>query len=381
MHSSNRLSSRSIPALALAAALLIPGISALGDTVYIKSTPTATPFARKNVTISKIAKDKDEDFESLYYTTDGGNNEHKDLAKVSQIEADNEPSFNQAETEFEKNDLKAASEDYRRAMASSTKEWVKHRSNVRLLLISGKTGDFLGAVAGYVEMVKKDPVAAAAQKPVVASAKPDQLASAITTVNRGLAGASSDTKRTLLPFLIELQTKNNDNAGATASLAELKKLTGGAGQNNPANSTGAADATAAAMAAKEAEADIALNKAKDALAARDYAKVISSINTASASFITPDHQAKALYMLAEAKAATATTPDALEDAAMAYMRVVAHFKAQIGGPAADALYKTGVIEEKLSKTREAILIYKQVVNEYADSKAAEQAKAALERLK
>ena len=133
------------------------------------------------------------------------------------------------------------------------------------------------------------------------------------------------------------------------------------------------------MLAKQAEADTALIKANDFLTAHDYANAIAVINKSSAAFVDPDRQAKALYMLAEAKAATAATPEALEEAALAYMRVVAHFKTQ--PQAAEALYKTGTIEEKLSKTREAVLIYNQVINEYADSKAAEEAKAAVARLK
>ena len=65
---------------------------------------------------------------------------------------------------------------------------------------------------------------------------------------------------------------------------------------------------------------------------------------------------------------------------MAYMRVVAHFRSQ-ADPSADALYQTGVIEEKLNKIGDARLIYQQVANEYKESKAAQDANAALARLK
>jgi TolA-binding protein len=379
MRTSIRLSSRSVKTLLLAGALFVPALSAHADTVYIQSNTTGKPLARPNVMINKIAKDKDDDFESLYYTTDGGQPQHKELSKVAQIEADGEPVFNQAETEFANGDLKAAGEDYRRAMSNTAKDWVKHRSDVRLLGISAKTGDFVGAVAGYVEMARKDPVTAAAQKPAVTSAKPDQLSSAITLVNRGLVGASVETKIALYSYLIELQNKNGDTAGASATIAALKSLH--PTQSAVPNSVGVAVAESPdAMVARQAEAETALTRANASLAAHEYDKVIEAINGASASFVDPDHQAKALYLLAEAKAATATTPDALEDAALAYMRAVAHFKSQPGGPAADALYKTGVIEEKLAKTREAVLIYNQVITEYSDSKVAAEAKAAVARL-
>src|ERR1700691_395044 len=48
MNLSNRFSSRFSRNLVLAAAVLLPGAIALGDTVYIQSTATGTPLKRDN---------------------------------------------------------------------------------------------------------------------------------------------------------------------------------------------------------------------------------------------------------------------------------------------------------------------------------------------
>ena len=63
------------------------------------------------------------------------------------------PAFTQAETDFAKGNLAAAGENYRKAAASTSKDWIKKRAGVRLLGISSKTGDFAGEVAGFVDLV------------------------------------------------------------------------------------------------------------------------------------------------------------------------------------------------------------------------------------
>jgi TolA-binding protein len=364
--------------LCVAGCLLAPVSVAMADTIYSKSGTDKNGFATKDVTVVKIAKDGDA--EKLYYTTAAGAQRDKPIDDIIRMEIDSEAAFTQAETEFAKGDLKAAGEDYRRAMAGSSKEWVKHRSDLRLVSISSQLGDFQGAVAGYVEMVKKDPASAAQHKPSLTNVKPEQLGGAIATVNTGLANAKIEAKLALYPFLMELYNKNGDTNGATAAAAELKKLEAPAamapGKGNQAAAPPAADLTAQ----KQAEADTALIRAGKAMADGQFQQVITTINGASASFVDPIQQAKALYLVADAKMGMANTPESLQDAAVAYMRVVAHFKSQPGSPAADALYKTGTIEEKLNNVNEALLVYNQVINEYKGTKAEQEAQAAVARL-
>ena len=225
---------------------------------------------------------------------------------------------------------------------------------------------------------RKDPTSAAAHKPDIKTAKPDQLAAAITAVNRGIGDAKAPAKQVLYPFLVELLNAKGDTKEAGKALDELAKINQAAPlPPGLADNVGAA---ATAAMTKNATADVALTEATQQFTQKKYSECIARIMVARASFIDPDKQAKALYLVADAKAATATTPDALSEAALAYMKVVANFKSQPTAPVADALYKTAAIEEKLGKASEAVLIYKQLSNEYKGTKAEKDALAAIARI-
>jgi TolA-binding protein len=369
-----RVSSSRLLALAIAGGtVLFSGATSWGDAIYFLSGRDKRILPTKNITITKIAKDQG--IESVFYTTESGSTRSKPLEVVVQMEAEGEAVFNQAETEFAKGDLKAAGADYRKAL-NSPKEWIKHRADVRLLGISSKTGDFLGAVEGFVQLAKKEPSSARQHQPAIASAQAAQLETAVGAVNKGLGGASTETQLVLLPFLVELYNKQGNTSKAQATLDIMSKLQPqSAGAGNPGAAAAAADAQ---LAAKQAQAEVALTNAGKALTGQQYDKAIQEITSHSTAFSTPDLQARALFIIADAKAAQARTVDALEDAALAYMRVVAFCKSQPSAP--DALYKTAVIEERLKKILEAKTLYTQIVNEFAGTKAATDAQAALTRI-
>ena len=378
MNTNHRSTTRSLKLLIAAGVVLLPALTCLADSITIKSGTGSV--ARKGITINKIRKDGEK--EVLDFMTENGSPSFKDLDSIITIEADNETLFNQAEVEFDKGNLDAANADYRKAISNTTKEWVKQRANERVLAISAKTGDFMGAVSGFVELARKDPVAASAHKPAVANAKPGQLAPAIAAVARGLGGATTATKLVLNPFLAELYNANGDPTKAKGILDESAKLQ--PANANPGNPMAGVGNSTASAEAKNVQSDVAITTAGNALADGKFVDAIAAINASKSSFIDPEKQAKALFIIAQAKegmATAANTPDAWSDAALAYMRVVANFKAQPNAPVADALYKTGVIEEKLQKVAEAETLYKQVIGEFKDSKAAQDAQAALARIK
>ena len=121
------------------------------------------------------------------------------------------------------------------------------------------------------------------------------------------------------------------------------------------------------------------------LAEKQFDAVITDINSAAALFVTPTDQATALFYLAEAhagRAAQAESPAAWQDAALAYMRVVAHFKDAAGAPfVARSLLKAAEITEKLNDSPAAIALYRQILQQHPADAAANSARAALERLK
>lgn len=351
--------------------------AAVADSIVVETGKAGSgkTFLVKDITINKIAKDGSD--EMLYYTTSTGGSRGKSLKTVVQIDVDGETAFNAAEAAYAKKDLKASIEGYRKAIATSKKDWLKHRSDLRLLDMSASTGDFRAAVTGYTQLAKTDPVAAAAHRPPLDGVKPADLDDAINTVNRGLTGANRESQEVLLPFLTDLYTAKGDSAKAQATLNQVKALQ----QSAPKMAVGGPTVNAdAAMDVKRAEAKLSLNSASQSLAAKNYDKVFADINAHKQAFVDPEQQSQALYMLAQAKEAQATTPDALKEAALAYMRVVAFCKSQPNAPVADSLYKTATIEEKLKNTTEAVLVYRQLVAEYAGTQSAKDAQAAIARI-
>lgn len=121
------------------------------------------------------------------------------------------------------------------------------------------------------------------------------------------------------------------------------------------------------------------------LEAKDYQKAIDEITPAKSQITDPSQQADALFDLAEAQfglASASKNTDALKDAGIAYMRVVAHFKDQPGKPhVAESLVKTGEVYEALGDTKTAQQVYEQVASQYKDDPAAKVAQENLQRLK
>ncbi|MDB5298401.1 MAG: hypothetical protein JWO87_64 [Phycisphaerales bacterium] len=376
-----RSPSRLVRALALAgAALLIPASASLADTVYYRSSAAGKPVSMKGK-ISKVAKLADAD--ELYWVSEiSGMETHKPMSDVVQIECDAEPNLTTAEAAFAKEDWKAAGVAYRKASAATASDWVKRRASLRLLQVAQKSGDFQDSVTGFVEMARKEPAAALQNKPAIAGAKPDQIDKAITAVKQGATGAKPESQQVLLPFLMDLLNAKGDTAEAAKVLADLKKLGTPAPDNTGATTPGNPPAAPVVNAdAQRAEADVSLAQARKALADGKFDQVTAAINSHSAAFTDAERQVEALWLLAEAKGGTATTPEAMKEAALAYMRVVANFKSTPNAPhVADALMKTAALEEKLKQPGEALAIYNQVAGEFPGGDAAKQAKENADRL-
>ena len=95
-------------------------------------------------------------------------------------------------------------------------------------------------------------------------------------------------------------------------------------------------------------------------------------------------QADALFVLAQAKHQSAAAGDqtALKQAALSYMRVVAHFGDVEGKPnVLPCLVATAAILEQIGEKADAAAALEQIVREFPDDPAANQARQDLARLK
>jgi len=336
---------------------------ALADTVWLRSGKTAA-LPIDNAKVIRVEGDE------VFFTTSSGREDHKPMARISRLRIDDQPAFNAAEDAFDKGDFAAAAEAYQKVAQSNTKDWIKDRASLRLLEAADKSGNFNAAVTGFLELLRTKPALASKFKPVIPRGKNDQIDKAVADVNQAASGpAMKDEQKTvLLNYLVDLYTAKGDLKNANDVLQRLGKLAPGQTDTPEAH---------------HIQADLKLSQARQALSQRQYAQVEQIINGGSAIFTDPQQQADALYLIAESKAAGAGANDAIaqKDAALAYMRVVAHFKSVPGKPhVADALLKTAGIEEKLKNSTEALALYKQVAAEFPGTPTATTAQQNADRV-
>lgn len=341
--------------------VILPATHARADAVWIRSGK-GNSVALDKVKITGVENG------SLVFTTQSGNQTSKPLATIPRMRLDDEPAFNEAETAFDNADWPAAADGYRKAIAVSTKDWLKDRASLRLLEAANKSGNFAAAVAGYVELLQKKPDLAAQAKPAIPKEQPAAIDTALGEVKQASQSPQlkPEQKTALLNYLVELYTAKGDTTSASAVMQQLGK-------------TAPAELQSSEM--RKNEATLTLEQAKQAVASKQYPQAIQLLTTKGGALTDPVQQADGLYLLAEARAGTAATPDQWKDAAITYMRVAANFKSVEGKPhVADAMLKTAQIEEKLKNPKEALALYQQVASEFKGSPAAAQAKQDAARL-
>jgi TolA-binding protein len=240
-----------------------------------------------------------------------------------------------------------------------------------LLVVAQKSGRFDAAVAAYISRVMSEPPANV-PRPQLPDAQSSYLDTAAADVNTALQNPKlNDEQRVaLLSFLVDLQRARKDTRAADVVAQRLDEVLA-KDPNNPQ--------------AGRAIARRKLQAAQSAFDQKDYKQAITEIEGAKAQFTDLSQQADALYLLAEAKFALASgtkEPAALQDCALAFMRVVAHFKDQPDRPhVAQAMVRTGQILEQANDPAGARAIYNQLVQQYPDDPNVPAARAALERLK
>ena len=344
---------------------MLVGILSLGcvcttswaDSVFIGN------LERKNATIKQLKGD------TLVYEINDRMNEAQ-AGKVSRIVVNNEAPLNSAEEAYAVGKWDEAVDAYQKTIRTATKPWVKDWAALRLVEAANKSGRFDAAATAYIVALVKDPALAASMKPAMPDSKSSFLDTAVSEVNTALQDPkmSTDQRRALLGFLVELQQARKDSPAEDAAYEQLAKLPG-ADVNDPN--------------ARRVLAKRRLSVAARAVETKNYQEAIAEIDANRAMFVEPSQQAEALFILAEARSGLAgTDPNALKDTALAYMRVVAVAKTEPGRPrVVESLLKTAAIMERLSEPQAATMLYEQVVAQFPDDPAAPKARENLERLR
>ncbi|HMB95304.1 MAG TPA: hypothetical protein VKK61_04625 [Tepidisphaeraceae bacterium] len=292
------------------------------------------------------------------------------IAKISRIVVESDPPLNVAEEAYATGDWDAAVDAYQKAIRTTAKPWVKDWSARRLIDAANKSNRFDAAASAYIIMLLHNPPAAAGNKPVMPDSKSAYLDTAVTSVNDALKDSelTVDQNRALLGFLIELQQARKDSAAEDAAFEQVARLPG-ADANDPE--------IRRHLASKH------LTAAATSLQAKEFQQAIDQINANRPMFVDIPQQAEALYILAEAHYGLAgDDANALKDAGLAYMRVVALAKDQPNRPhVVDSLLKTAAIMQQVGEPQVAAKIDQQVLSQYPDDPAAAVARDNLKRLK
>jgi tetratricopeptide (TPR) repeat protein len=366
----NHSALRTVRRAAAAVALLLSASAApaLADTVWAGSgAGRGLEFRDAKITKVDLAK------EVLVFDNQGRSTE-RPLSTIKQLAADNEQALNAAEEAFFAAKYDQAVEGYQRALRASSKEWVKTWAAYRLADAANQAGRFDAAVSAYVQLVRVAPNLAAKLKPQlpsnVGSKFVDDAIVELTAAARG-AGMGDPQKQAIYTLLMEVQRAKGDTAGAAKTLEELTRLNVALNPNDPA--------------AQALLAETRLAAAESALDGKKYAEAVKIVEDNRAAFNEPAQQARALFVLAEAQFAQAKKDDkqAMSDAALAYMRVAAHFRDAPGKPhVAESLLKTASILEGLGadEKKQALSLYQQIATEFANEPQGAEAKKAAERL-
>ena len=304
------------------------------------------------------------------FFTASGKETSRELAKVQRILVDGEAALNAAEDAYAASNWSAAVDGYQRTIRSTTKPWLKDWATVRLIDAANKSGRFDAAATAYVAVLLKDPMAAAALKPAMPAERSTYLDTAANDVTTALGtkGINDQQRQALLTFLMDLHRARKDKAAEEKAAAQLDEILA-KDPNNPA--------------AGQAIARRKLLSAAKAIEAKDYRKALAEIDEARDKFTEPAQQADALFYTAVAKQGLADgkNGDALKDVALAYMRVVAHFKNEPGAPhVAESLVRVAQIHEQLGEPQTAANLYGQVASQFKDDPSAQVARQSLQRL-
>jgi hypothetical protein len=348
------------------------------DTVWVGGAGSK-PLERKNMKIEGLTP------EGLIFRSASADRaaEPKPLKEIARIQVDNEPALTAAELAYSTEKWDDAAKGYQKVLSTSRTDWVKYFATQRLVIAAEKSGKFSAAAGAYAALVQRDLKAAAESKPEIPGDAKTELPGAINAVKTALGDSKlkAPQKDALRAFLAELyiangQLKDAEAIGAKAAGAAAAPAAINGKRDDPGEAP-------AAPAVNRGQVELKLQLAVAALKQKKYQEAIDSIDSVAASLTEPAQQAEALFSLAEARAGLAgSDPAKLKDAALAYMRVVAHFKSQPEAPhVAESLVKAGGVLEQAKMLPDALTAYQAVETDYKESPHAKDAAAGAARVR
>jgi tetratricopeptide (TPR) repeat protein len=351
--------------------LMTPARFLKADTLAIRRADAASsvaPTVYSDIKITNILDGR------VAFTTPAGNTVDKELSLVVAINIDDEPQFNAAEQDYAANRLDRAIDEFTQTIQNTDKTWLKAYCQPMLTDAANRSGRFDVAVQGYISMVLNQPVAAAGIHLIVPAAGSTYLDGAAKSLSdaSNTSGISPQQQAALLSLLLDVDRTRKDTAGIDDVASRLTKVAGSAG-------TATGDLASLALAeAKITEADANITQ-------KNFDQAVSIITGNGGLFVDSKHQADALYILARAREGQAESKDdsnAWQDAAIAYMRVVADFKDDPGAPhiASSLLSTAKILDTHLNESGKAMRIYQNVQTQFPDTRAAREAASEIARL-
>jgi hypothetical protein len=297
-----------------------------------------------------------------------GNEANRPVERIAYVAVANDPTLTSAEKAYVTKDWEQATDDYLRVVRAAT-DWRVLWAAPRLIESSNAVKRFDAGVAGFVALARQSPAAARENKPRLPDAGSKFLDDGVKDLDAAVRSAANDAHRqVLLSLLVDIHNARGDANAVAATVEQLLKLAGTSADADPASRT--------------MIAGIRLSQARQALANQNYVAVVELIEKNEPMFVDPLQQADALFLTARARLATATDPEQLQDAALAFMRIPAHFGAIDEKPfVAESLLATAGIQEKLGDLRSAIALLEQVTVEFPGTPSASNADTELRRLR
>lgn len=339
----------------------------------IFSTVRADTVIRKNesggagLPYSNVRVDDFKDGELVYTTSSG--EQKKDLpGSIFKITIDRDPVLTAGEDAFVAGKWDVAVDSYLKIVRGG-EEWKRRWSIPRLMIAAQQAGRFDASAAGFIALVKLDPAAAATARPTPPEGPSKLLDDVVKEVTTALRDSNDQQKAALLSFILDLHRARKDEAAQAATLEELSKLSG-ALESNPELSG--------------LLAGIRIGQARAALNQKKFDETLQIIESNQSIFVDPPQQAQAMYLLAQATEGKASKDDktALQDAALKYMAVAAHFDSLEGQPfVGDSLLAAARLCALAGLIDDARSINESVIRDFPDTPFAVQAQKQLDALK